>query len=245
MIEGLDRLVELQRLDSQLIEFEEEFGAVPGRREKIAQSRTQGDERLEASRQVITAAEMDQRQAEADLQDQETLLARLEGQQNQVKSNQAYTVLLQEMDQARQAISLAETRILEAMESLESGREKLAEAEEQGAAERKRLAVEEEVLDAREQELGGRIAALTEGRESACGGLEAKMLAHYQKILNRRRPALVMVTGEMCTGCRVGIPAQDFIDILKSEQLITCGNCQRILFHADNVAGTAAPAPTS
>ena len=77
------------------------------------------------------------------------------------------------------------------------------------------------------------------------GGLEAKMLAHYQKILNRRRPALVMVTGEMCTGCRVGIPAQDFIDILKSEQLITCGNCQRILFHADNVAGTAAPAPTS
>ena len=37
MLEGLDKLVELQRLDSQLSTFEDEFSAIPEKRENIAE----------------------------------------------------------------------------------------------------------------------------------------------------------------------------------------------------------------
>jgi predicted nucleic acid-binding Zn-ribbon protein len=55
-------------------------------------------------------------------------------------------------------------------------------------------------------------------------------------ILARRQPALALVTGEMCSGCRVGIPAQDFIEVLRSEAIITCMSCGRILLHAEKVS---------
>jgi predicted nucleic acid-binding Zn-ribbon protein len=59
------------------------------------------------------------------LQDQEALLKRLEGQQFQVKSNDAYTALLHEMEHAKQAISDCETRILESMDAIETSRSEL------------------------------------------------------------------------------------------------------------------------
>jgi predicted nucleic acid-binding Zn-ribbon protein len=62
----------------------------------------------------------------------------------------------------------------------------------------------------------------------------------YEKIAKRRRPALALVSEEMCEGCRVGIPAQNYIEILKGERIITCGNCQRILLHPEMVSSLPA-----
>ena len=68
------------------------------------------------------AAEQEQRRHEAAVADREALVKKLEGQQFQVKSNDAYKALLHEIDQARAGISEAETRILEAMEGIEAMR---------------------------------------------------------------------------------------------------------------------------
>ena len=45
----------------------------------------------------------------------------------------------------------------------------------------------------------------------------------------RRRPAVAIVSNETCLGCRVGIPPQLYIEILKGEKIVACGTCQRIL----------------
>ena len=154
-----------------------------------------------------------------------------------MKSNEAYTALLHEMEVARQAISGCETGILEGMEAVENARETVVAEESKAAAERKRVDVTEKTLDEREGHLSVEIARLSETREQVCSGLEAALLDRYQKILARRQPALALVTGEMCSGCRVGIPAQDFIEVLKSEAIITCMSCGRILLHAEKMSG--------
>jgi predicted nucleic acid-binding Zn-ribbon protein len=60
-------------------------------------------------------------------------------------------------------------------------------------------------------------------------------LKHYERIAKRRRPAVILVQEERCGGCRVGIPPQTFIEIMRSEMIVTCGNCSRILLHAEKV----------
>jgi len=237
VLEGLNKLVDLQHLDSQLAAFEEEHSAIPAKKENLVQALAQCDERLEAAREKLQASGLEQRRVEQELQEKEALLQRLEGQQNQVKSNDAYTALLHEMEQARQAISICETGILEGMETVEDAKETLASEESAIATERMRLGVNEKTLADREEHLAAEIASMREARVQACGGLEAALLERYQKVLARRQPALVLVTGEMCNGCRVGIPAQDFIEVLKAEKIITCHSCARILLHAEKVAG--------
>jgi predicted nucleic acid-binding Zn-ribbon protein len=52
---------------------------------------------------------------------------------------------------------------------------------------------------------------------------------------------VILVKEERCGGCRVGIPPQSFIEIIRSETIVTCGNCTRILIHAEKVEAPAQP----
>ncbi len=173
------------------------------------------------------------------LQDQETLLQRLEGQQFQIKSNDAYTTLLREMEHARESISEHETKILEHMDAIEQSRGQLAEAEKQVGETRSRLDAERRAIDARDPECTSEIDRLRALRSEVGPGIGPELLNHYERVAKRRRPAVILVKEERCGGCRVGIPPQAFIEILRSETIVTCGNCARILIHAEKLESPA------
>jgi predicted nucleic acid-binding Zn-ribbon protein len=231
VLEGLKHLLELQHLDDELFASEQEHAAVPDNRSRIHDARQAGEARIAAARQALEDAEAGQRRAEKDLQDHEALLQKLEGQQFQVKSNVAYTALLHEMDAARQAISDCETLILESMEAIESAREVLGTAEGTARGEGTQLEAKEQALDAREKELAASIARLREQRGELVGGIARELRELYERIASRRRPAVVLVSKELCEGCRVDIPPQAYIEIRRRERIVTCGHCQRILVH--------------
>lgn len=240
MLEGLTLLLELQRLDTELIALEEEHAAIPTRRDGISAERTAADEKLVAAGQGLQDAEAGQRRAEQELQDQEALLQKLEGQQFQVKTNEAYTALLHEIEAARQGSSDCETRILECMEAIETSRTQHATADRDLRDARERLDAEEQALEAREKELSAQIGGLREQRAELTAGIPRDLMEQYQRIISRRRPAIIVVTKELCEGCRVDIPPQSFIEILRGERIIACGHCQRILIHRDKLAAPAA-----
>lgn len=237
VLEGLRRLLDLQNLDDELIALEGEQEAVPVQRVRIEEILAACESKLATAGETLVAAEADQRRYESELQDKEALLLKLEGQQHQVKSNDAYTALLAEMKQAKGSISDGETRILEGMEAIEAAKAIVAEAEREAGATRGRLAEDERALAAREKELEARIGALREERGGIVVDIDAELIKRYEKIVARRRPALVVVTGEMCSGCRLDIPAQNFIEILRAERIVTCGQCNRILVHEEKLMG--------
>jgi predicted nucleic acid-binding Zn-ribbon protein len=233
VVEDLRRLIELQKLDDELAALEEEHRGLPARREALAAEQARAEARLASARESLRAAELEQRHAERELQDREALVAKLEGQQFQVKTNQAYTALLREIDHAREAISACETRILEAMEAIETHSAALAAGEREVKAARERADAGGHALASRERELAARIAELRERRGDLRGRVDAQLADLYERIAARRRPAVVTITGEICAGCRVDIPPQSYIEILRSERVVTCGRCQRILVHAE------------
>jgi predicted nucleic acid-binding Zn-ribbon protein len=235
VLQGLTQLLELQRVDDELVALQTDYDGLPAHRERIEAERSACDAQLEAAKQALQAAEAGMRKAEASLQDREALLQRLEGQQFQVKSNDAYTALLREMDQAREAISEHETKILEHMDAIERSRGQLAEVEKHVAETHARLEAERRAIDARDAECTSEIARLQALRSEVRPGVERDLLTHYERVAKRRRPSVILVREERCGGCRVGIPPQSFIEILRGEAVVTCGNCSRILIHADQL----------
>jgi predicted nucleic acid-binding Zn-ribbon protein len=233
LVEGLRRLIELQKLDDELAMLEEEHRALPGRREGLAAQQAAAEERLAASRDAQRAAELAQRQAERELQDREALVAKLEGQQHQVRTNEAYTALLREIEHAREAISESETRILEAMEAIEACGAAAAAAEGEAKAAADRAQAGALTLAARESELSGRIGELREARAELRGRVDRDLAELYDRVAARKRPAVVVVSRAICTGCRVDIPPQTFVDLLGRKRVVVCGRCQRILIHAE------------
>lgn len=241
LVEGLRHLIELQSLDDQLRTLEEEHAAVPNRRDEFERRGQACEAKCSAASDALSAAGSEQRRVEGILQEQEALLQKLEGQQLQVKTNDAYTALLHEMDRARQAMSDCETRILESMDAIEAARGSEVEAQLEREAVREQIVVEAKALDERERELNDELARLRPDRDGVCALLDTELLAQYARIAKRRSPAVVRIANEMCVGCRVNIPPQSYIEILKGERIIACGNCQRILIHAERVAAGTGP----
>lgn len=239
LVEGLQHLIDLQALDDQLRAVEDEYAAVPVRRDECKSRARACEEKCSAASEGLSAAEREQRRVEGVLQEQEALLLKLEGQQLQVKTNDAYTALLQEMEGARRATSECETQILEAMEAIEEARGSQVEAEAEREAEREQGLAETKTLDERERELNEELTRLRPDRDVLCGRLESGLLSQYARIAKRRSPAVVQITNERCVGCQMNIPPQNYIEILKGEKIITCGNCTRILVHAERVGEAA------
>jgi predicted nucleic acid-binding Zn-ribbon protein len=235
VVEGLQQLIELQQLDDELLAAEQEHGGLPARRQELAERREAAENEREAAAQALHEAEAEQRRAEVDVQDKQALKQKLESQQFQVKTNEAYTALLHEIEQAGEGVSEGETRVLEAMEAIDSARERLSQAEKQAEATLAGVAEQERVTDLREKELDARIAQLRGSREALCQELDAELLAQYQRIASRRRPAIARVRDEMCLGCRIHLPPQQQIELMRGEVLITCSRCHRILIPPDRV----------
>jgi uncharacterized protein len=68
-------------------------------------------------------------------------------------------------------------------------------------------------------------------REECSEGLEQKILAFYEKIrLWAGNTAVVPVRKQACYGCYMKISDKAYADVIKSEEIITCPHCGRILY---------------
>ncbi|TMA27883.1 MAG: hypothetical protein E6J87_20940 [Deltaproteobacteria bacterium] len=234
MLQGIQALLELSKVDVQIAELEDEKSALPAARAALHQEREKVQAAVEAAQAALIAAEQEQRRHEAAVADREALVKKLEGQQHQIKTNEAYTVLLHEIDAARAAISDAETKILEAMEGIESARAALDRARAAAKGTDDRAAQQERSFAEREKSLDQTLGNLRRDREGLVGGVAAPLLQRYDRIAARRRAAVALVDKGRCLGCHVSLPPQVVLELRRgAATLHTCGNCQRILVLAE------------
>lgn len=229
MLDGLQQLMELQALDDQRKEVRSGLERLPEQRAALELAQGEAEAGVTSAAEAVKEAEAEQRRAETELQDQEALLKRLESQQPQVKTNEAYTALLHEIDAAKEAISSCETRILEAMETIEGARARQEGAEASRDRELSRIAAAGKALDEQDAKLSARLADLDGEREALVAAIDSGLIAQYDRIAKRHGSGVARVLHETCQGCRVNIPTQLHIELLRGERLITCQRCKRIL----------------
>jgi len=92
------------------------------------------------------------------------------------------------------------------------------------------LAGEEEKARARIAELEADRSKVVVGRDEVTVKLQKTVLRRYEMIREKRGIGVVEVKDGICTGCRMQIPAQQFIELQRNESLEQCPHCQRIIF---------------
>ena len=65
--------------------------------------------------------------------------------------------------------------------------------------------------------------------------IDARTLSKYDFIRkNRNGVAIAGVTKGLCTACHMNLPPQFFNELMKTDQLLTCPNCHRIIYWMDH-----------
>jgi predicted nucleic acid-binding Zn-ribbon protein len=228
-MEAFQALAEVHRLDCRRASIETELRSFPDLRARAGRLHEEAKASVEAAHARLLEAELEQRRLEAELRDQEELCKRLSAQTVQVKSNEAYHALLHEIDAGQAACSDLETRILEALEAIDRGRAAVAEAEARAAERASRAAEQEKELAEREAVLSQELEELGNARAERAARVEPGLLARYQRVADRRLPALASLSDGTCSECHRVVPRQRAMEIRRGELCFSCESCQRLL----------------
>jgi len=238
--ESIQRLVAVQEHDAALDLLQKDMDRVP---REIASLRTgleSAQNRLKAAKNATLGFEKNKKEKELELAAKEEAIRKHGMELNQVKTNEAFKALQNEIDQDKTATSQIETGILEAMEGIDaSRREEKVAASEFKAAEDKAQA-EIGVWEKRLAELKSKFDASKAVRDEAAAQVPPEMLRIYNHARMRgKNDAIVPVDGGNCSACRINLAPQMIVEVTKAKSMVVCESCQRILYKPEPAAKAA------
>ena len=161
------------------------------------------------------------------------------------KKPDEYTAAIREADAARKQISTFETTVLEQMEIFETAEKELneraPEVEKLRADMNTRFAQFDEQVTRQQQEL----TEARKDREQMLKQLPKAMSVLYNRISARIRDGIAVAEARngACTACFMALRPQIMADVRRGNEVITCDNCNRILYYEP--ANAAQPAAVS
>ncbi|MBI3458196.1 MAG: hypothetical protein HY002_20685 [Candidatus Rokubacteria bacterium] len=229
----LQRLSELQSLDTRIAGLERKLEAVPARIQAIRDDYHQAKAAVEALRAKFDTARKEIRAKEKDLDFQAAQRAKCDAKLYEVKTNKEYSAVLAEIESLKVEKSRIEEEILALMEAQERLTRDIREAEvrlvrQAEEAQRQEAAATEEL-----RALEADLAAARRERDALAREIPRDLLAQYSRLLKGRGGLAVAIVGStgICGGCRVTLTPQRFNEARQSSQILTCESCGRILYY--------------
>jgi predicted nucleic acid-binding Zn-ribbon protein len=136
----------------------------------------------------------------------------------------------QDHDHSKRSREKVEDEVLLAMERVEKCEKAVADASARLKEAETRWHEEQGRLASRIEGLQAKVAQLKRDREDVAALLAPSALVLYENLLRKKGGrAVVLLVGQMCQGCRVTVPSSKAQLVRRSQDLITCTNCGRIL----------------
>jgi uncharacterized protein len=231
MNSDVQKLIDLQRVDSRMSALRSEVAALPKQVAQIEAKLAGSKAAVDKAQNAIKADEAARRKHESDIKDQQEKISKYRDQSLKVKTNQEYKALLSEIEHAEGEIRKLEDKVLEIMVAADARKEGLKQAESVLKADTAEN--EREKAHAREQtaEDEKQLAQLSEQRNQLRTGISDETLRHYDRVFKLRGSALSAVhENQMCSVCRLILRPQVYQNVMKGDEILHCDSCQRILY---------------
>ncbi|MDQ3818378.1 MAG: C4-type zinc ribbon domain-containing protein [Acidobacteriota bacterium] len=229
----LEQLIALQNADTSIRRLKAEIEAIPKRRAEIEKEFDQRAFEIRELERVRDEARSERTRLETEVAEQRAKQERAERNLMSSKKQDEYTAAIREADAARKQISQLETQILEKMEAFEQAEGKLKEREPEMA--RLRAEMEERIREFEEQTRTQQeqMEANRRERERLMLTLPKNMSALYNRISARIRDGIAVAEARngSCTACFMALRPQVMAEVRRGDDVITCDNCNRILYY--------------
>ena len=241
----LAQLIALQKTDTNIRRLQTEIESIPERRAEIEKEFDQRAFEIRGLEQKRDDAFHERARVEKEIFEQKQRAERAERNLMAAKKPDEYTAAIREADAARKQISAFETQVLEQMEAFESAEKELGErapeVEKLREDTQARFVEFDEQVSRQQKELEQARAE----RERLMKELPKPMGTLYNRISKRIRDGIAVAEARngACTACFMALRPQVMADVRRGNEVITCDNCNRILYYEPNNA--AQPAAVS
>ena len=242
----LQQLVALQKLDTSIRKLQAELEAIPQRRAEIEKEFDQRAFEIRALENSRDEARHSRARLDTEVLEQRTRVERAERNLMSSKKQDEYTAAIREADAARKQISAFETQILEQMEALEQAEASLTERAEEISSLNSDREAKLQAFDVETQQQADKLAQNRAERERLIAALPKAMGALYIRISARIRDGVAVAEARngACMACFMALRPQAMAQVRRGEEVVTCDNCNRILYYAPSDSTPASSAST-
>jgi uncharacterized protein len=232
--ETLQKLVELQKTDSGFDELE-----------RIKKGFLQEIATLDANLLALKNHVQDEKKAMEDLLKQrktqeieagtlETKISKYLGQQNEVKSNEQFTALKQEIEKGKEDKAKVEEKVLESLFKEDEQKLKIQNLSQQLAQAEKKTAEDKKDIQQKVTDCDKSVLEKQEERKKQLAQIPPEFAEGYEKLRNNGKKKAVAEVQEdqSCSGCHMNVSPQILNEIRKNIAIQRC-NCGRYLYVKD------------
>lgn len=149
----------------------------------------------------------------------------------EVKTNKEYQAILKEIEMIENKNSEIEDEIISALDELDHVRVGLKTKEKDFNAYRLQYEKEKKRIEAEISQLDVDFSDYMQISNNLRRQIRNVLLKKYETIKGKRNGlAVVSVWKEVCGGCHMNIPPQLYIELQRSTDLLSCPNCNRIIY---------------
>ena len=231
MLADLERLVELQRLDSEIAEVEAAAAAIPGVIRRIEEQLMKAKAALDAVTAETDRMTKLRRQQERELEEVTDQLKKRQSRLFEIKTNQEYSAVLKEIEGLKHKVSVLEEAILVLLDQIEVALKARAEEEQRVRSSEAEALRDTQRKEAELRQLRGRLSELQGARKGRSKNVESSLLQQYLRLLKSRAGLAVAPARDgSCEGCHVALTPQLYNEVRRNEEILTCERCGRILY---------------
>ena len=230
-IDQIAQLVALQRVDDEIFIIEQEIEKAPREVESLRiEFAALQAEKAHLDDKMIHLREQAKR-IDFDIDKDLDKISKGKDKLMQVGNAKEYHAMMREMDTLEKSNRTREEEKITLAKELERQNEAVADLDGRYSAMETDLKAKEESLDQRLNVANAKRAELDKERASAGQDIPEPILSRYEFIRMRlSHPVIVSVEASICSGCNIAIPPQSYIELQRGSQILSCPNCQRLIF---------------
>jgi predicted nucleic acid-binding Zn-ribbon protein len=234
----LERVIALQRLDSEAAAARKKLAEGPEREKAFDARLEEARQRIADARARLAANQEARRAIEKDVALHQGRLSKYREQAMAVKTNQEYHAIQHEIAHAQGEVKKHEDTMLERMVEADDLAATIKTADAELAAEQKTIDADRKAMHAEHAAVQTALDALGSQRAAVIAAVDRRVLAIYETAAAKRQGIAVAEARDGgCLVCHVRMRPQMFNEVRRNEAIVQCENCQRILYYV--------PAPAS
>jgi len=234
--ENLEKLVQLQIVDSQMHDLEIAKGDLPETVNKLTEEVNSLEKYISEKGKALKDAQLERRNLDGLVNLSSEKLKKLQNQLYDVTTNREYDALTTEIETEKNNIEDNENKILELFSFEEDTAKEIETKKKELTKLKKELKENDTELKKLIKLNQGKENRLLNERENIIVRVNKRLLNNYIRIhkYHKNGLAVVPVSRNACGGCYNTIPPQKLVEIRKMDKVITCEVCGRILVWGDN-----------
>jgi predicted nucleic acid-binding Zn-ribbon protein len=230
-IQQIAQLVALQKVDDALHSIKSELEQAP---QEVSSLEPRfvvlEDERAKLLDKLEHLQEQQKRLA-IEIEDDATRIKKSKSKLMQVGNTREYHAMLREMDNIEKSNRSREEEKLTLHEALQLENANLEEISSAYESLKTELEDKRGTLQTLMDTAQARLNIMQKERSATGAAIPPPVFARYEFIRNRlEHPVIVSVNQGVCSGCHIAIPPQTFIELQRGQQILSCPNCQRLIY---------------